>query len=348
VSPRPAPAGGRHQGRGADFAPRGILKNAHLQTIAASIKLRRPMVRHQARRLLERSQTTILDCGDGVRLQGVYTPHGDSMRDIAVLIHGWEGSSDSVYLVAAASCLYRRGLDVFRLNLRDHGPTHHLNPGLFHSCRTGEVVGAVRAVQEAYARRRLFLGGFSLGGNFALRVAARAPAAGIALQQVVAISPVLNPVRTMDALENGSRVYHDYFLHKWRRSLEIKRRYFPEAEGLDNLARLRTLGQMTAYFAPRHTGFPDARSYLNGYSLLGNALGGLEVDCHILASEDDPVIPAVDLSHLQASESLQIERTRHGGHCGFFENLRFESWALRRMANIFSAAGASDDHLPGK
>lgn len=319
-----------------DFTPQRLLKNAHVQSIVASIKLRRPQVRYRARRFLSRSRTYIIDCGDGVRLQGAYTTHGNGGRDIIVLIHGWEGSSDSVYMISSASRLYDGGFDIFRLNLRDHGPTHHLNPGLFHSCRIDEVVGAVKAVQEKFPHRHLFLGGFSLGGNFALRVAARAPEAGISLQHVVAVSPVLNPVRTMDVLESGSRIYHDYFMAKWRRSLQVKRRYFPEAEGLDNLSRLRTLGEMTAYFAPRHTGFPDARSYLNGYSLLGNTLENLEVRCRIIASEDDPVIPAGDLPKLPRSERLVIERTRYGGHCGFFRDLGLESWAITRMSEIFS------------
>ncbi|WP_373498412.1 YheT family hydrolase [Desulfococcus sp.] len=311
------------------------MKNAHVQSIAASIKLRRPLVRCRARRFLDRSRTHVLDCGAGVRLQGEYTAHGGRGRNIVVLIHGWEGSSDSVYMISAASRLFDRGLDIFRLNLRDHGPTHHLNPGLFHSCRIDEVVGAVAAVQENFPHRRLFLGGFSLGGNFALRTAARAPGAGISLHRVVAVSPVLNPVRTMAVLEFGPRIYHDYFMRKWRRSLQIKHRYFPESEGLDNLFRLKTLGEMTAYFAPRHTGYPNARSYLNGYSLLGDTLRTLEVCCHIIASDDDPVIPAVDLLRLPASDRLVIERTPRGGHCGFFEGLNLESWAVTRMADIF-------------
>jgi len=253
-----------------------------------------------------------------------------------MLIHGWEGSSESVYMISSAARLYDRGFDIFRLNLRDHGPTHHLNPGLFHSCRIGEVVGAVKAIQERFSRRRFFLGGFSLGGNFALRVAARATEGNISIDHVVAVSPVLNPLRTMAVLQNGPRIYHDYFMKKWRRSLEIKRRYFPETEGLANLSRLGTLWEMTAYFAPRHTGFPNARAYLNGYTLVGDDLRGLAVCCHIIASEDDPMIPVEDLHRLPSSNRLFIERTRYGGHCGFFQNLSLDSWAVTRMITIFT------------
>ncbi len=82
---------------------------------------------------------------------------------------------------------------MFRLNFRDHGETHHLNREMFHSCRIDEVVGAVREIAAAFSPRALAIGGFSLGGNFALRVALRAPAAGIALAYALAVCPVISP-----------------------------------------------------------------------------------------------------------------------------------------------------------
>ena len=91
-----------------------------------------------------------------------------------VLLHGWEGSAESLYVLSLAQQLYRRGFEVVRLNLRDHGETHHLNRELFHSCRLPEVVGAVRSAAAALPRPALQLVGFSLGGNFMLRVAAQA------------------------------------------------------------------------------------------------------------------------------------------------------------------------------
>ena len=71
----------------------------------------------------------------------------------AVLVHGWEGNAESLYILSLAQQLFDLGFDVVRLNLRDHGDTHHLNRELFHSCRLPEVVGAVQRMQAA-ARRR--------------------------------------------------------------------------------------------------------------------------------------------------------------------------------------------------
>ena len=94
---------------------------------------------------------------------------------------------------------------MLRLNFRDHGGTHALNRELFHSCRLPEVVGAVARVQALFPEHRLLLAGFSLGGNFCLRVGARARAAGIRIARIVAVCPVLDPATTLVALEQRAR-----------------------------------------------------------------------------------------------------------------------------------------------
>ena len=57
---------------------------------------------------------------------------------LAVLLHGWEGSAASLYILSLAQRLFDHGYEVLRLNLRDHGDTYHLNRELFHSCRLPE------------------------------------------------------------------------------------------------------------------------------------------------------------------------------------------------------------------
>ena len=167
----------------ADYQPPRLLRNPHLQSVLASSGVRRLLFRRRLSRLERGANEHVLDCGDGVRLLGLHTPQRtlDRARGLVVLLHGWEGSVQSSYLLHTGSRLLAEGYDVFRLNFRDHGDTHHLNPELFHSCRIDEVVGAVGAVAKMFPDLPLGIAGFSLGGNFALRVALRAPDAGIPL-----------------------------------------------------------------------------------------------------------------------------------------------------------------------
>jgi predicted alpha/beta-fold hydrolase len=309
------------------FRPARGLGNPHLQSMLASMKLRRPLVSRRAMHLLDTAEEVLLDCGDGIRLLGEYTPATmQPARGMVVLLHGWEGSSSSLYILSCGARLHTEGYAIFRLNLRDHGPTHHLNPDIFHSCRIEETVAAVGEIARRWPSRRLMLVGFSLGGNFVLRIARRAPAAGIDVARVVAVCPVLDPVRTMAQLESGWVGYRMYFLRKWRRSLQIKQACFPQLYDFGDLRSMKTLTETTDYFVRKHTEFPDLDSYLRGYAITGDVLAGLEVPSRIITAADDPVIPSVDLPRLARSAALELIVTPGGGHCGFVQNWSLGSW----------------------
>ncbi|HSS05660.1 MAG TPA: alpha/beta fold hydrolase, partial [Rhodanobacteraceae bacterium] len=156
---------------GADFQPPWLLRNPHVQSVLASSRIRRWLSLRRGGDIESCAVEHIVDCGDGVRLQGFHTTQRalPEARGLVVLLHGWEGSARSNYVLSSGARLLREGFDVFRLNFRDHGETHHLNREIFHSCRIDEVVAAVGAIAEHFPARALAIAGFSLGGNFALR-----------------------------------------------------------------------------------------------------------------------------------------------------------------------------------
>ncbi|MGH8215588.1 MAG: YheT family hydrolase [Rhodanobacteraceae bacterium] len=318
-----------------DFQPSWWLKSPHAQSILASSSLRRILRRRRSRRLERDAEWVTLDCADDVRLTGCHTAQTalDRPRGLAVLFHGWEGSTRSTYLLQTGARLLEEGWDVFRLNFRDHGGSHALNRGIFHSCRIDEVVSALGWVQRRYPVRPLTLTGFSLGGNFALRVALRAPAAGVDLAHVVAVCPVINPHSGLFQLEHAPRMYHDYFMWKWRRSLRAKQRAFADTELFTRGDLAGTLRTLTEALVLRHTDFGSLDNYLDGYSVAGDRLAGLAVPTSILASRDDPVCPASDLEDMALPACVALTVTERGGHCGFIRN-----WHLASFADDYIAA----------
>ena len=304
----------------------------------ASTSWRRGRVLARAAPLLAAARERLLECGDGVRLQCFQSTPAHGSGRAVVLLHGWEGSAASLYVLSLAQQLFEQRFEVVRLNLRDHGDTHHLNRDLFHSCRLAEVVGAVGALQQLLAGRSLQLVGFSLGGNFMLRVAAEARAARLDLARVVAVSPVLDPAATLAALQRGVPAYEWYFVRKWLRSLRRKQAAWPDVYDFSRLARMRDLKRMTAELVRCYTDFPTLDHYLNGYAITGERLAQLEVPASILTSLDDPIIPAEGLAQLARSAALSITVTPHGGHCGFFEQLSGPTWLERRIMGLLGAA----------
>lgn len=234
-----------------------------------------------------------------------------------------------MYVVSLAHYLLQRGFDVFRLNLRDHGESHHLNRDIFHSCRLAEVRGAVSRLAQLFPDQWRAMVGFSLGGNFALRIGASLEPGRAALSRIVAVSPVLEPAATLQALETGLPLYRRYFIDKWRRSLRKKQRAWPQLYDFANLSQLRDLTRMTEELVLRHTEYATLAEYLQGYAITGEVLRSLQVPSRIIASRDDPIIPARDLTRLYSHPKLQITLTDHGGHCGFRDSLFGDGWLDR-------------------
>ena len=310
------------------FRPRPWLRNPHVQSVLASSGVRRLFFGRRRAALEHEASEHVLDCGNGVRLQGFHTRQTalPQARALVVLLHGWEGSVHSTYVLHTGSRMLAEGCDVFRLNFRDHGQTHHLNAELFHSCRIDEIVGAVKAVADLFPDRPLVVGGYSLGGNFALRVGLHATQAGIPLNWVFAVCPPVSPHAALVAIEKAP-LYEYYFMRKWRGSLRRKQSLFPQVDLFTRDELRSSMRELTRSMVERHTDFGTLENYFDGYTLTGDRLSKLDVPATILTAEDDPIIPVADFRNLSLASRTDLVIMPHGGHCGFIRDASLRSWA---------------------
>ncbi|GAA5315318.1 MAG: alpha/beta fold hydrolase [Candidatus Pelagadaptatus aseana] len=319
-----------------DFTPPPGLRNPHVQNIIASTGPRRWLVRRQARSLLNHSEDVILNCGNGVRLLGHINRHPHGAKSLITLLHGWEGSSDSTYVLSAARRLYGEGHDIFRLNFRDHGDTEHLNREIFNSTRLSDVTGAMEDIQKRFHYEHYFLSGFSLGGNFTLRTTIAQHQHNYRIDRAVAICPVICPLDTMDALTNGPRIYERHFVNQWKRSLSNKTEHFPEYTYRDQLPDMKTLAHINDFFIPGYTPFDDCDSYFDAYSLKREQLSQIDIPTTIITSEDDPIVRHHMLPREKLSRHLSLEITRFGSHCAYLKNYRLHSWSDDRLSQLLT------------
>lgn len=314
------------------FIPKPWARNRHVQTILGSMKFRltgkNPMI--------DTSRETIIDGGNGIRLLGYYSPQSSlPPKGLVTLIHGWEGSADSTYIQSTGKYLYEKGYHIFRLNLRDHGNSHHLNEGLFHGALTEETFQAVRNISNLADNLPYYLAGFSLGANFSLRVALKHSFSEIPrLRHVFCVSPALDPHKATLAIDNSLPIYRHYFLNKWKRSLKKKQFFFPDKYAFRNILKENTCMGLTEAIMPHYPDFGSYRDYFNRYTLLGNALLDLTIPVTIIASEDDPIVPVADIFELKKNEYLQVLIQKYGGHCGFVNFLPFTCWSEKKIADI--------------
>ncbi len=59
------------------------------------------------------------------------------------------------------------------------------------------------------------------------------------------------------------------------------------------------------------------QSYLDGYSVAGRTLEGMQIPATILTARDDPVIPVTAFEKLELPDNVELDIATYGGHCGF-------------------------------
>lgn len=310
------------------FSPGPWARSPHLQTIFASLKFRL-----KGRNEMEEcARPVILNGAAGSRLLGLLSTRRDA-KGLVLLIHGWEGSSGSTYMLSTGLAVFRHGYDVLRLNLRDHGESHHLNPGLFHGALIEETHNAVREAAAFSGPRPVFIVGFSLGANFAFRVAIRHSLCPVPnLRRVFGISPALDP--HLATLSIDRSIYRRYFLKKWKRSLVKKQRLFPEHYDFTEILSLDSCMVMTKAIMPAYSSFTDHLDYFRSYTLERAGFAGLQVPVTAIASEDDPIIPVGGLLELDGVGNLNLSIQKYGGHCGFLDPFPFGCWYERLICAI--------------
>ena len=303
------------------FIPPLFMRNQLIQTILASLKFRK----RGPNAMMDAGEDLILECDDGVRLKGNYSPNPEK-KAMVIFLHGWEGSQDSTYVVTAGRRVFERGASVFRLNYRDHGDSHDLNEGLFYSTLFNEVFDAVKQAARKADGAPVYICGFSLGGNFALRIARSLRDLSIPnLKHIFAISPAVDPWGAAP-LVDSNKLYQRYFLKKWTASLRKTQAIFPHLYDFDALLEEPTVLGLTEKLLPKYSEYSDMKTYFNAYRIDEHDLLNCPVPISLITAADDGMIPVENMLALKLNHNARRIIHAHGGHNGFFQTLTGPTW----------------------
>jgi predicted alpha/beta-fold hydrolase len=323
-----------------EFRPVWPLRNPHMQTILSSSRMRSWYQRPASFNPTQ----MVLNVGNA-RLLGYYiAATRPKPKGLVILLHGWEGSVSSTYIMRTAKTLHLSGYSVFLLNYRDHGESHHLNEGLFYASQLDEVFQAVVQAGRLSSGGPVFLVGFSLGGNFALRIARSAIKEPIdGLRHVVCISPLLDPATAVDRIDAIAYIRR-YFLGKWYRSLLKKQTLFPHRYDFDDLTTVKSVRKLTELLLQRYSRYGSAQEYYDEYTLLGDALIQIDVPTTLLTAADDPIIAVDDFHSLRRSIKTRLAVQAYGGHNGFISDFALNGWYEPRLAALFDSVSEDMAH----
>jgi len=255
-------------------------------------------------------------------------PPGTPLGQV-VLVHGLEGSSQSGYMKSMAQAVLAAGFAAHRVNMRSCGGTEALCPTTYHSGLTSDVLFVLRQLARQ-GPAPVFLVGYSLGGNVALKLAGElgeeAPAL---LAGICAVSTPIDLAGCARCLEAPvNRIYEQRFLRKLKRRIRVKHRYLPERYPLDGLDGLKSIREFDERFTAPGFGFRNAAHYYETQSA-SRFLSRIRIPVLLLQARDDPVIPfeVFEEPALRENPHLELLAVEHGGHLGFLSRRRPRFWA---------------------
>lgn len=324
------------------FRPARFVASPHLQTVWGRV------IRPRRAVSFERERLTTPD-GDELIVDHLNSP-GAAAR--VLLLHGLEGSSNSVYIQGMSKLAQDRGLSVSVMNFRGCArepgnlyrmiPNHR--PRMYHSGETTDFDFFATTMAQREPDVRHFAIGVSLGGNVLLKWLGDTPDQRI-VEGAVALSVPYDLRAGATHLEAGlGRLYAASFVRTLSVKAERVAKIFPEEAAGVNVAGLRkatTFREIDDYAtAPLH-GFRDAEDYWFRCSSL-RVLDRIATPTLCVSAMDDPFLPPRVLEEVAAAKSASVELivTRQGGHIGFVADslIRPRYWAEEKAIDWIAAA----------
>jgi predicted alpha/beta-fold hydrolase len=308
------------------FRPLPLLGNPHVQTVLGNL------LRWTRDRLPARTGVVPLPDGDALAVHDAHPVawrHGDP---VVVLLHGLGGCHQSSYMRRMTNRLTAHGLRAVRVDLRGAGAGVTLARRFYNAGCSADI----RAVLDHLARQHpaspLFVVGFSLGGNVALKLAGEAgPDLPPSLMGVAAIAPPIDLVRCSELIARLP-FYDRFYVRHLVRQVSQQTAHFPDLEAPVFPRRL-TLRQFDDLFTAPRWRFADAVDYYRRSSALPH-VRRIELPCLIVAARDDPFVASQSFDEATPGPRTTIELARHGGHLGFLggDGQGGVRWAEARIA----------------
>ena len=334
IGPKAAPRQAERKARAMDalnahpFIPPAWLRNPHAQTMWAPLFRRRGTVR----RRIERLETPD---GDFVVL---HISEGDRGMPAALLLHGLEGSASSKYIHGMHEKLHAIGWHCIAMEFRGCSDEINRTRRLYHSGETTDL--AFVAARFAAQFPRLYLAGFSLGGNVLAKWLGESPCDVPANVHAAAVVSV-----PFDLVVSGPHIdsvlrgfYARHFLRSLVKKAIDKEKQFPDCVNVALLRKARTLYDFDNHATAALHGFRDVDHYYSSQRS-GQFLDQVRVPTMLLSAADDPFNPATTLPREVAdrSEYLHPQFTERGGHVGFVYGAPHQAryWAEEQVMRFF-------------
>jgi hypothetical protein len=312
------------------YDPPFLFKNGHVSTVYYGL-FRKIDGLAQERERLE------LPDGDFMDLDWSYAMARS--KKVVILLHGLEGHGQRPYITGSAKQLNGGGFDCCAVNFRGcSGETNRLYRS-YHSGATEDLHAVVQHILETKKYSEIYVKGFSLGGNMALKYAGESKSLPTALKGIVVVSvpcDLYSSLRALLRMENA--LYASRFKKHLVAKLRAKQKLFPELIPNNDIEKIKTLKDFDDIYTSRAHGFKDALDYYAQCSSL-QFLKNIHIPSLIINARNDSFLgpECYPVLEAEANQKIYLEMPAYGGHVGFFDanNIAYtEKRALKFLSEI--------------
>lgn len=309
-----------------------LLRNGDLQTLFP------PLARRLSPDLYQRERIATPD-NDFLDLDWARVGGGS----LAVLSHGFEGSSHRPYMIGMARMLNRHGWDALAWNYRSCSGEINRTLRLYHSGAIDDLDTVLGHSLASGRYRRIALIGFSLGGNLTLMYlgSMKSNLDARVRSAVVFSAPCDLAAGARVLAKRRNCFYMKQFLATLHGKIKQKMELLPGKIDDRGFGRIRTFKEFDdRYTAPIH-GFRNAEDYWAKCSTT-QFIPSITIPTLIVNARDDPFL-ADSCYPAQAAGSsrlVHLEMPRSGGHIGFVQfNHHGAYWSEQRAVEFLQQEG---------
>jgi predicted alpha/beta-fold hydrolase len=292
------------------FTPPFLFKNKHLSTIIPAVFRKVKGVSYQRVRI---------DTPDNDFLDLDFSETGS--KEIIIVLHGLEGNARKAYVKGLVRAINQAGIDALALNLRGCSNDDNNKFYTYHSGKTEDLDLVVNYLTDNYDFEKIYLAGFSLGGNIVLKyVGEKGGNINHRIKAAVGISVPCDLISTSyNFLKKDNFLYQYRFIRSLRKKVLNKIKRFPEYKYLEKEIKVcRNFFDFDNLITAPFNGFYNAEDYWKRCSSK-QFISSIKIPTLLINALDDPFLTEDSYPYAEAEQNpfFIIETPKYGGHVGF-------------------------------
>jgi len=255
---------------------------------------------------------------------------------LVLALHGLEGSSQSKYIISVLNYLNLQNIDGAVLNFRGCSGEDNNKPYSYHSGKTDDVDLAITYFLSQNKYRNIFLLGYSMGGNVALKYMGTSKNMPTEIKGAIAISVPCDLKGSAVALESLPNIlYQNMFMKTLKEKSLLKLNKFPEANlNKEAIVNTKTFKDFDNVVTAPLFGFKNAEDYWEKNSSK-QFISEIYKPTLLINALDDSFLSesCFPFTETQNHKKVYFETPKSGGHVGFNSTLFGKDllWSEKRI-----------------